>query len=339
MAKSRISTGEKRSDRDRRVRQADRVGRILTVLRLIQSNGQWNAEAIAREIRVTERTVYRDLKALEFAGVPWFYNSEQQSYRVRSDFRFSVPNLTENEVIGQAVAAAITNAPGLNAAGNARPTTQKIAAASNEATKQLLADVDQVVSVLGLQLADHSRHLGIIQTAQQALIRKRKVKGVYSSPYEAQPIELRLVPFRLCLVKNAWYLIARPVDADQPKTYRIARFDSLDVLDQPAVAPQNFDLSDYFGNAWAVFRGSKTFDIRLQFLPSVARIVTETQWHPTQQAEPKKDGSFTLTFRIDGLEEICNWLLGWSGSVKVLAPKALRVMVAEKLKAGLKLNS
>lgn len=68
-------------------------------------------------------------------------------------------------------------------------------------------------------------------------------------------------------------------------------------------------------------------------------IVTETQWHPTQQAEPESDGSVILSFRIDGLEEICNWLLGWSGSVKVLTPKALRVMVAAKLKAGLKLNS
>jgi len=37
-------------DRDRRVRQADRLARILSVLRLIQSRGRWNAKSIAKEL-------------------------------------------------------------------------------------------------------------------------------------------------------------------------------------------------------------------------------------------------------------------------------------------------
>jgi hypothetical protein len=81
-------TGANHSDRDRRARQADRLARILSVLRLIQSRGQWNAKAIARELEVTERTVYRDLQALEFAGVPYYFDEDAQSYRVRSDYRF-----------------------------------------------------------------------------------------------------------------------------------------------------------------------------------------------------------------------------------------------------------
>ena len=52
----------------------------------------------------------------------------------------------------------------------------------------------------------------------------------------------------------------------------------------------------------------------------------------------RPDGSFVLSFRIDGLEEICNWLLAWSGRAEVLEPQQLRSMVAEKMNAGLKLN-
>jgi len=327
-----------RPDRDRRVRQADRLGRILNVLRLIQARGKWNAKAIASELEVTERTVYRDLQALEFAGVPWFYDAVEESYRVRSDYRFPVPNLTEEEIIGQAVATAITKASGMDVAGNAAATTQKIAAAADDETKQLLADTEQVVCVLGLQLADHSRHQETIQKAQQALIQKQRISGSYSSPYEAKPVKLHLNPIRLCLIKNAWYLIAQAVDGDAPRTYRIARFDRLEVLNEAAVVPGNFDLKAYFGNAWAVYRGSETFDIRIKFLPEAARIVTETQWHVTQIATPGPDGSVVLSFQIDGLEEICNWLLGWSGRAEVLEPQELRKMVADKLRAGLALN-
>jgi predicted DNA-binding transcriptional regulator YafY len=117
--------GPSRPDRDRRQRQADRLGRILSVLRLIQSRGKWNAKAVASELEVTERTVYRDLEALEFAGVPWLFDSKQQCYRVRSDYRFPVPNLTESEIVGQAVATAITRAARLDVAGIAAAATQK----------------------------------------------------------------------------------------------------------------------------------------------------------------------------------------------------------------------
>jgi len=330
--------GASHPDRDRRVRQAERLGRILKVLRSIQGRGKCNAKSIASELEVTERTIYRDLQALEYAGVPWFYDAEEQSYRVRADYRFPVPNLTEDELIGQAVATAITKAPGLNVAGTAAPTTQKIAAASDDDTKQLLADTEQVVCVLGLQLADHSRHQEAIQKVQQALIQKQRVGGTYSSPYESKPVELHLNPIRLCLIKNAWYLIAQPVNDSEPRTYRVARFDRLEVLDEAAVIPGNFDLKAYFGNAWAVFRGAESFDVRIRFLPDAARIVTETQWHATQKATPAPDGSVVLSFQIDGLEEICNWLLGWSGRAEVLEPKELRKMVADKLRSGLALN-
>jgi len=337
LAKAMADSINAHPDRDRRVRQADRLARILSVLRLIQSRGQWNSKTIARELDVAERTVYRDLQALEIAGVPWYYDDQARSYRVRSDYRFPVPNLTEEELIGQAVATVISKAIGLNEAGTAAPTTHKIAAASGESARQLLADAEEVVCVLGLQLVDHSRHAETIRKAQQALIEKHRIIGTYSSPYQPEPVELHLNPVRLCLVKNAWYLIAR-LDEDMPKTYRIARFDRLEVLDEPVHVPSDFDLKAYFGNAWAIFRGSESFDVRIRFLPEAARIVTETQWHATQEATFSPDGSVVLSFRIDGLEEICNWLLGWSGRFEVFEPPKLRTMVADKLRAGLEMN-
>ena len=61
-----------RPDRDRRVRQADRLARILSVLRLIQGRGQWHPKTIAHELEVSELTVYRDLEVLKFAAVPFY---------------------------------------------------------------------------------------------------------------------------------------------------------------------------------------------------------------------------------------------------------------------------
>ena len=64
----------------------------------------------------------------------------------------------------------------------------------------------------------------------------------------------------------------------------------------------------------------------------------ETTWHSTQQACHRDDGSVSLKFRVDGLEEIVWWVLGWSGVVEVVQPQVLRTLVRKKLQEGLELN-
>jgi predicted DNA-binding transcriptional regulator YafY len=327
-----------RPDRDRRTRQADRMGRILKVLRLIQSRGRWNAQAIADEVGCQVRTIYRDLKALEYAGVPWCYDQVLQCYRVQPDYYFPVVGLTEEDALGQALATSVTKAPGLNVGGGAAPTTRKLAVASGETIRQLMADAERLVSVLDLKLADHSQHQEAIKMIQLALIQRKLVTGQYQSPYEAGPVSLRLHPYRLCLIKSAWYLIARPTDSDQPRTYRIARFKTLRMLDAPARVPGEFDLREYFGNAWAVFRGDRSYDVELQFIAEVARVVTETVWHHTQKVKNQPDGSVILSFQVDGLEEIANWILSWAGRAKVIQPVELKEMVVGRLRSALKMQ-
>jgi len=118
-----------------------------------------------------------------------------------------------------------------------------------------------------------------------------------------------------------------------------ARFKTLRMLDQPAVVPEEFDLKEYFGNAWAVYRGNKTYNIEIWFTPEAAKIVTETVWHHTQKVTFHDDGSATLSFQVDGLEEITNWVLGWAGQAKVIRPPELRDRVVDKLRTALELNS
>jgi predicted DNA-binding transcriptional regulator YafY len=116
-------------------------------------------------------------------------------------------------------------------------------------------------------------------------------------------------------------------------------YNSLHKLDVTADVPEDFDLRAYFGDAWAVFRGDRSYHVEVRFAPEAAPLVIETTWHHTQQARRHKDGSVTLTFRVDGLEEIARWLLGWAGWVEVVRPAELRAMVVEQLRRALELNA
>ena len=330
-----------RSDADRRIQQADRLARVLKVLELIQGHGRWNARALAQELECKEQTIYRFLRVLEYAGVPFYFDYADGCYRVRHHVRFPVLNLSDDELLGQAVATAVTKTPGI-AIPEAAATTRKLAATSSAEAKDILADAEKLISVLGLQLADHSKHHEIIRTVQWALLERKQISGRYRSPYETKPRTLRMHPFRLCLVKNAWYVIGKATQFDEVRTFRVARFQNLRMLQSPANIPEEFDLKEYFGNAWAVFRGTPSYDVKLRFSPQAAPVVTETIWHHTQKVNKAKDGSVTLSFTVDGLDgldEILNWLLGWSGCVQVMEPAELRERFVERLKSAMAENN
>ena len=328
----------RRPDAERRLRQAGRFARVLRVLELIQGRGRCTAKEMAAELECSERTIFRDLNVLELAGVPWFHDEENQRYRIRPGYNFPVMNLSDDELIGQATAAAITSAPRLDVTKGAAPTSRKLRTNSREQVSKLLEEVDRITAILDLKLADHSRSHETIRTIQWALTQGRKLTGTYQSPYQEQPKRLALHPYRLCLAGQAWYLVARPEHSDHPRTYRVTRFQTIRPLDDAAKVPADFDLKAYFGNAWGVYRGAQSHDVVVHFSREAADLVTETVWHFTQKVSRQGDGSVTLSFRVDGLNEIVHWILGWSGRATVIQPPELRALVLEHLQKAMDLN-
>ena len=186
-------------------------------------------------------------------------------------------------------------------------------------------------------MADHDGHREAIRTIQLALVGKHALEGAYASPYQPAEKTILLHPIRLCLVKQAWYLIARPDGSDHPVTYRVARFRSLRKLGLRSEVPEEFDLRAYFGDAWAVFRGDRGYEVELRLSPEASGVVTETTWRHTQQGRRNDDGSVTLRSGWTAWRRSsggCWDGRGWSG----VRPPELRKMVVEKLKRALAMH-
>ncbi len=126
---------KKRTDAERRVRQSDRLARVLRVLQLIQSPGPCTAQSIAKELECSERTVYRDLQALASAGVPWYFDDYSESYRIRENYKGLLPGLKGNHKADPAPEVTSEDA-------------RSIATLAKEAAQRLLTEAEGVVQAL-----------------------------------------------------------------------------------------------------------------------------------------------------------------------------------------------
>lgn len=76
-----------------------RADRLLSLLMLLQIRGRMTARELAKELEVSERTIYRDIDALSIAGVPVYGEpGPEGGYALVDSYRTNLTGLTEGEV-------------------------------------------------------------------------------------------------------------------------------------------------------------------------------------------------------------------------------------------------
>jgi predicted DNA-binding transcriptional regulator YafY len=82
-----------------------RLSRCIRLLNLLQSRVSYSAVELAHELEVCKRTVYRDLHALEEAGIPVRFDEGRAGYVVEASFRLRALPLADDEAVALLLAA------------------------------------------------------------------------------------------------------------------------------------------------------------------------------------------------------------------------------------------
>jgi predicted DNA-binding transcriptional regulator YafY len=305
-----------------------RASRLVSLVLLLQARGPWTAEELAERLGVSVRTVHRDVEALRQSGVP--VSGERGpagGYRLPGGYRTRLTGLTPDEAEALFVTAP---ADALGLGGFLADAQLKLLAAL---PPQLRERADHAAHRFHVDhrswfaAAEPPPHLAVVAGA---LWRDRRLRLAYAGR------EREVDPLGLVLKGPAWYLVAATDRGE--RTFRVARIEAAEELEQPARRPAGFDLAAHW-EAW-----SRRFEESLPFVTVRVRVEAEAlgllraavdSRRRDRLPERAPDGVRELELDVwfERIEHAEWELLGLGGAVEVLAPPELRARMAAQARA------
>lgn len=307
-----------------------RADRLLSLVLLLQARGRATAQAIAAELEVSVRTVYRDLEALVAAGVPVLTESGPGGgCRLLEGYRFPLRGLRPDE----AEALLILGVPGvlrelgLGTALDAAQRQIRVTAGGSDLTGTALVHLD-MPRWFGSQ-----ENVPCLRDLARALRSGRRLALGYRAPGDAGDGEARVVgPLGLVNKAGTWYLVATS-SGGRVSVFRAGRIASATILDEPSDRPVDFDLALFWDRWSAEFTTSRPrLPVRLraspQALAAFGEIFGDDARPVLDAAEPPDElGWQTVTLSFEHELAAAYRLAGFGGRLEVLSPPSVRALL------------
>ncbi|MFC9158197.1 helix-turn-helix transcriptional regulator [Streptomyces bauhiniae] len=309
-----------------------RAARLIRMALLVQSSPGLTADALARELDVSRRTVIRDAQALQEAGVPIrAERGRAGGYHLAPGHRTRLTTLhpTEAETLYLSGLPAALRDLGLSdAADTAR---LKLSATL---LPSLRAAAESSVRRFHLDAPAWFREPSapeLLPELARAVWSDRTVEITYARPGRDDAVTRLLQPYGLVLKAGVWYVVGR-VPGGAWRTYRVDRVTALSPTDdEPFVRDPGFDLTAYWrANAEAfartLLRTTATLRLTgrgLARLPAVADPAGVAEALASTSG-PDAEGRVTVELPVESEEVAFAQLSELGADMEVLAPEGLR---------------
>lgn len=208
-----------------------RLDRLTSILIQLQSKRIVKAQEIADRFEISLRTVYRDIRTLEQAGVP-IISEAGIGYSIMKEYRLPPVHFTEEEALSFITAGKfiekLTDQSTIEAYQSA---LFKIKAVLAHGQKELVDDLSERIAVLKNQYLPEERneHLNI-GLFLKAINEKKVIQITYQTPGNEQGQSRKVEPVGIYTAGSNWYLIAFCQLRNDYRNFRIDRITSFDIL-------------------------------------------------------------------------------------------------------------
>ncbi|MEU5882605.1 YafY family protein [Spirillospora sp. NPDC047279] len=311
-----------------------RAARLISLVLLLQARGTMTAAELARELEVSERTVYRDVEALSAAGIPVYAEQGRNGgYRLVDGYRTRLTGLSREE----AEALFLSGLPG--PAGD-MGLADAVGAAQLKVLAALPAPFRDASARAGQRF--HLDAPGWFGDASPPPLLERLARAVWGDEaieirYRRRPDQeftRRVDPYGLVLKNGSWYLVASVGDGH--RTYRADRITEVAEAGGAFDRDEDFDLAGYWtGQAAAFLRSMLRDEIVVRLSPrGMRRLRHAVEPYAAERAAeragpPGADGWVVTRLPVESPDVAFAQMLWLGPEVEVVEPAELRVRLRD----------
>ncbi|MCP2025125.1 putative DNA-binding transcriptional regulator YafY [Flavobacterium sp. HSC-32F16] len=225
------------------VNDTKRLSRLTAILTQFQTKRLLTASELAEKFSISKRTIYRDIKALEQAGIP-ILTEDGKGYSLMDGYRIPPVMFSENE------ANALITAEQLVLRNKDASFVKDYTDAITKIKSVLRNNTKDKVNLLSNRIvfgknADCERTSNNLSTLQLALTNFNPVKIKYYSPGNNQTTERIIEPFAIYTSQENWLLIALCRLRNDYRAFRLDRIESL-LVQNHTFEPHKISFEEYF---------------------------------------------------------------------------------------------
>ncbi|MGW4328577.1 helix-turn-helix transcriptional regulator [Nocardia sp. NPDC004573] len=314
-----------------------RADRLVSLVLLLRQRGRLTADALARELEVSTRTVLRDIEALSAAGVPVYAERGRHGgFALLPGFQTELTGLNHDEALALLVAGTRRGAQAFGLGSALASAMLKVVDALPESYRATAGDaaqrllIDPETDLLSRRLVAEEVPDGIVTEIRRAVFAGHKLRIHYAA-VDQTPTWRTVDPIGLVTARGQGYLLATRSGAD--RTYRLSRVLAAEELPEPAQRPDRVDLDRAWQERSTRFRmGGDRVTVLVRVAPGRREDLVSTAL-TVRAEEAETDGRLRLevTFQDSRHAEWALWQL--ATDAEALAPEWLRTSLRDRAAA------
>ncbi len=305
----------------------NRIERISAILIQLQSKKIVKGQDIADRFNISLRTAYRDIKALEEAGIP-IISEAGIGYSLVDGYRLPPVMFTKEEatafLTAEKLVEKFTDSDTFKVFSSG---LYKIKAVLKTDEKEHIENMDSYIEVIPNPYIPESNETpNFIQTILSAISNKRILNLEYFANHSQDLTKRNIEPIGIFLSHNKWHLIAYCLLRKDYRNFRIDRIQKC-FLGQEGFQQKHPPLKTYLKEI--IRERHELKSVIIQVDKTIVGYLNEQKFYHGFVAEKQMKNKVELSFLCHSIEGFARWFMMYGDKAEIIQPPQLKARVQE----------
>ena len=303
----------------------NRIDRISAILIQLQSRRVVKAADIAARFHISLRTVYRDVRSLEEAGVP-IIGEAGVGYSLVDGYRLPPVMFTREEATAFLTAEKfVEKMTDASTAAQHKSAMYKVRAILKTTEKDMLESMDENIEVLKSQVQRGVNNNDHIQTILNGILHKRILCIDYMAGYTQTKTNREIEPVGIFYLDNFWHLIAFCRMRNDYRDFRLDRIITLMETDK-TFDGKHPTLKAFIAHT-ASEKNLETIVIKVD--NAAVRFINQQKYYNGFVSEKQGSSQTEMTFLTMYPEGFARWFMMFGDQAEITGPQHLKDRIRE----------